>query len=136
MASASYDSTLRDNQSNRAGAIHNNAQGALNLRNVTISGNWSGIESGTGGVNRTGFAVLDNVTITGNEGTSDRAGGILTAAGATTATKNSIVAANLGNGGADDCAGATLTATPYVGADGTGAAGASRAIRFNVLKIE
>lgn len=113
-----YDSTLHGNQSNRAGAIHNNADGALNLRNVTISGNRADVDdpagaSGVGGIQQNGFAVLNNVTITGNEGTSDRAGGLYMQAGATTVLKNSIVAGNNGNGAADDCNGSLSGDSKY-----------------------
>ena len=113
-----YDSTLHGNQSNRAGAIQNNASGQLNLRNVTISGNRADVDdpagaSGVGGIQQNGFAVLNNVTITGNEGTSDRAGGIYMLAGATTVMKNSIVAGNIGNGGPDDCNGSLSGDSKY-----------------------
>ena len=76
-----YDSTLHGNQSNRAGAIQNNASGQLNLRNVTISGIRADVDDpagalGVGGIQQNGFSVLNNVTINGNEGTFNRAGGI------------------------------------------------------------
>lgn len=105
-----YDSTLVDNQSNRAGAIHNGATGQLNLRNVTVSRNRADVDdpggaSGTGGIHQAGFAVLNNVTVTGNEGTSDRAGGLYMTTGSTTVMRNSILAGNEANGGPDDCAG-------------------------------
>jgi hypothetical protein len=105
-----YDSTLHGNQSNRAGAIHNNAGASLNLRNVTVSGNRADVDdpsgaTGTGGLHNQGFAVLYNVTLTDNEGTADRAGGIHLPPGSTTVIKNSIIAGNLSSGGADDCNG-------------------------------
>lgn len=105
-----YDSTLEGNQSNRAGAVFNGGTGRMNLRNVSISGNRADVDdpggaSGTGGIQQLGFAVLYNVTITGNEGTPDRAGGLVTVPGATTVLKNSIVAGNISSGGADDCKG-------------------------------
>lgn len=105
-----YDSTLTANQSNRAGAIHNESTGQLNLRNVTISGNRADLDdiggaSGTGGIHNNGFLVLNNATITGNEGTADRAGGLYTTAGATTHMTNSIVAGNDAMGGSADCKG-------------------------------
>ncbi len=114
-----YDSTLSGNDSNRAGAIHNSGSGALNLRNVTISGNLAhSDEAGVGGIRQWGFAVLNNVTITNNEGIGtepgfDRGGGIYTLAGATTVMKNSIVAGNNGNGGPDDCIGALSGDSQY-----------------------
>lgn len=104
-----YDSTISGNESNRAGGIHNS--GEMNLRNVTVSGNYAhSDEAGVGGVRQWGFAVLNNVTITDNEGIGtdpafDRGGGLATSAAGTTVMKNSIVAANNGNGGPDDCVG-------------------------------
>lgn len=105
-----YDSTFVGNQSNRAGAIHNNPQGQMNLRNVTVSGNRADVDdpagaSGVGGIQQNGFAVLYNVTITNNEGTADRGGGLATLPGKITVLKNSILAGNHSNGGADDCLG-------------------------------
>lgn len=88
------DSLFVDNDGNRAGAIHNNTEGLLRLRNVTVSGNEARSDTGgTGGVHNNGFLVMNNVTITKNTG-FDRAGGILTTTGATTVMKNSIVADN------------------------------------------
>lgn len=109
-----YDSTLSGNQSNRAGAIHNQADGQLNLRNVTITGNRADVDdfsgaSGTGGIHQGAFAVLNNVTVTLNEGTPDRAGGLYMVRGATTVVRNSIIAGNIAPGGPADCAG-TLSA--------------------------
>ena len=115
-----YDSTLNGNQSNRAGAIQNNGTGKLNLRNVTISGNRADVDdpagaSGTGGIHQNGFAVLNNVTITGNTGTTDRAGGIMTIDGATTVLKNSIIAGNIIHGAIDGTSYATDCLGPLTG---------------------
>lgn len=104
-----YDSTIARNVANRAGGIRN--QGLLNLRNTTVSGNRAlSPEAGTGGLSQAAFAVLNNVTLTGNTGTgsstaSFQGGGLQTTTGATTVMKNSIVAGNDGGSGPDDCAG-------------------------------
>ena len=51
-----YDSTIANNDSNRAGGIRN--EGHMNLRNVTVSGNIAhSDEAGTGGISQNGFAV-------------------------------------------------------------------------------
>jgi hypothetical protein len=112
-----YDSTFTGNESNRTGAIRN--QGNMNLRNVTISGNYAhSPEAGVGGVSQVGFAVLNNVTITNNTGVGNnagsfRGGGIQTTASALTVMKNSIVAGNHGNGGPDDCDGPLTPDSKY-----------------------
>jgi hypothetical protein len=112
-----YDSTLSGNDSNRAGAIHN--QGNMNLRNVTVSGNTAhSPEAGVGGISQSNFAVLKNVTITNNRGVGNnpasfRGGGIQTHDGALTVMKNSIVAGNLGGGGPDDCVGELTPDSKY-----------------------
>jgi hypothetical protein len=104
-----YDSTIANNNSNRAGGIRNSGQ--MNLRNVTVSGNiaHSG-EAGTGGISQEGFAVLYNVTITNNTGVgnnagANRGGGIQIGNGKTTVVKNSIIAGNHGGVGPNDCVG-------------------------------
>ncbi len=52
-----YDSTIANNNSNRAGGVRN--EGQMNLRNVTVSGNSAhSPEAGTGGISQNGFAVL------------------------------------------------------------------------------
>lgn len=105
-----YDSLIARNRSNRAGGIYN--LGALNLRSTTISANTADSpEAGTGGVAQQGFAVLNNVTITGNTGrgsnpASFRGGGLDTGAGALTVVNNSIIAGNDGQLGPNDCSGA------------------------------
>jgi hypothetical protein len=109
-----HDSTISDNESNRAGGIHNS--GDMNLRNVTVTGNWAhsddlqGSGAGVGGIRQWGFAVLNNVTVTNNQGIGtdpayDQGGGIQTSASGTTVMKNSIVADNDGQGGPNDCVG-------------------------------
>jgi hypothetical protein len=104
-----YDSLIANNRANRAGGIRN--QGALNLRSTTISGNIADShEAGTGGISQNGFAFLNNVTITNNTGrftdpTSFFGGGIQTTSIGTSVVKNSIIAGNDGQGGANDCAG-------------------------------
>jgi hypothetical protein len=104
-----YDSLIARNLSNRAGGVYN--LGALNLRSTTISANAADSpEAGTGGVAQYGFAVLNNVTITGNTGrgtnpASFRGGGLSTGVGATSVVKNSIIAGNDGQLGPHDCAG-------------------------------
>jgi len=95
-----YDSTISQNQSNRAGGIHNSTSGILNLRNTTVSGN-TGVSNGssTGGLRQLGFAFLNNATITDNEGgrsgRSTGAGGIQITSEATTVVKNSVIADNV-----------------------------------------
>jgi CSLREA domain-containing protein len=104
-----YDSTIANNDSNRAGGIRN--EGNMNLRNVTVSGNIAhSDEAGTGGISQNGFAVLYNVTITNNTGVgnlagSSRGGGIQIVEGKTTVVKNSIIAGNHGGLGPNDCVG-------------------------------
>ena len=104
-----YDSTIANNDSNRAGGIRN--EGHMNLRNVTVSGNIAhSVEAGTGGISQNGFAVLYNVTITNNTGVgniagSSRGGGIQIVEGKTTVVKNSIIAGNHGGAGPNDCVG-------------------------------
>lgn len=104
-----YDSLVAANRSNRAGGIRND--GALNLRNVTVSGNVAfSPTAGTGGISQNGFAVLNNVTVTNNTGlftdpNSFFGGGIQTTASGTSVIKNSIIAQNDGQGGPNDCAG-------------------------------
>ncbi|GAA3946109.1 choice-of-anchor Q domain-containing protein [Allohahella marinimesophila] len=101
------NSLLVDNESNRAGALHNNSTGILNLYNVTISGN-RGLSPGrsAGGMLQNGFAVLRNVTITGNTGGEDAAsvgaGGLQTVEGKTTVMKNSLLAGNTKRVGSQD----------------------------------
>lgn len=108
-----YDSTIHGNEGNRGGGVMN--QGQINLRNVTISGNWvDSPVAGVGGMHQGGFAVLNNVTITNNQGIGNAAhswqgGGIQTATGATTVLRNSIVAGNDGTNGPHDCAGEAFT---------------------------
>lgn len=105
-----YDSLIANNRANRAGGIYN--LGALNLRSTTVSGNVAiSPSAGTGGVSQNGFAVLNNVTITGNVGqgrdtSSFLGGGLATSAGATSVVKNSIIANNDGQLGPNDCVGA------------------------------
>lgn len=105
-----YDSLIARNRSNRAGGVYN--LGALNLRSTTISGNVADSpQAGTGGVAQQNFAVLNNVTITGNTGigsnpSSFRGGGLDTGASAVSVVKNSIIAGNDGQLGPNDCAGA------------------------------
>ena len=68
-----YDSTIANNDSNRAGGVRN--EGQMNLRNTTVSGNFAhSPEAGTGGISQNGFAVLYNVTITNNTGVGNNAG--------------------------------------------------------------
>jgi CSLREA domain-containing protein len=104
-----YESTISNNQSNRAGGIRNS--GNMNLRNTTVSGNTAtSPQAGVGGIQNIEFAVLNNVTITDNTGVGNnigsfRGGGIQTTADATTVMKNSIVAGNDGGAGPDDCVG-------------------------------
>jgi hypothetical protein len=104
-----YDSTIANNDSNRAGGIRN--EGQMNLRSSTVSGNIAhSPEAGTGGISQNGFAVLNNVTVTNNTGVGDdpaaaRGGGINTIPGRTTVLKNSIIAGNHGGTGPDDCVG-------------------------------
>jgi hypothetical protein len=104
-----YDSTIANNNSNRAGGIRNSGQ--MNLRNVTVSGNLAhSPEAGTGGISQEGFAVLNNVTITNNTGVgnnagANRGGGIQIGNGKTTVVKNSIIAGNHGGVGPNDCVG-------------------------------
>ncbi len=107
-----YESTISNNQSNRAGAIHN--QGNLNLRSTTISGNAAVSPTiGTGGLANLNFAVLNNVTLTNNSTNSSsfdsgfRGGGLYSTDDATTVVKNSIIAENMAGGGfaPQDCAG-------------------------------
>jgi len=104
-----YDSTISNNDSNRAGGIRNS--GNMNLRNVTVSGNTvHSPDAGVGGISQNGFAVLNNVTVTNNAGQGNnvgsfRGGGIQTSPGELTVLKNSIVAGNHGAGGPDDCVG-------------------------------
>jgi hypothetical protein len=112
-----YDSTISGNESNRAGGVRNS--GNLNLRNVTVSGNWAhSPEAGVGGISQNGFAVLNNVTVTNNEGVGNnpgsfRGGGIQTSEGKLTVLKNSIVAANNGGAGPNDCVGALTGDSKY-----------------------
>jgi len=104
-----YDSTIANNNSNRAGGVRNSGQ--MNLRNVTVSGNIAhSPEAGVGGISQEGFAVLYNVTITnntgvGNDAGSFRGGGIQIGNGKTTVVKNSIIAGNHGGLGPNDCVG-------------------------------
>jgi hypothetical protein len=104
-----YESTISNNQANRAGGIRNS--GDMNLRNTTVSGNMANSpEAGVGGISQIDFAVLNNVTITNNIGVGNnvasfRGGGIQTSEGATTVMKNSIVAGNDGGTGPNDCVG-------------------------------
>lgn len=103
-----YDSTIANNDSNRAGGIANTGQ--MNLRNTTVSGNLAhSPEAGTGGIHNEGFAVLNNVTITNNTGVGNKGtfigGGIQTQNGKTTVLKNSIIAGNHGGTGPNDCVG-------------------------------
>lgn len=104
-----YDTLIARNLSNRAGGVYN--LGALNLRSTTISANIADSpEAGTGGVAQYGFAVLNNVTITGNTGhgtnrASFRGGGLSTGTGNVSVVKNSIIAGNDGGLGPHDCAG-------------------------------
>ena len=104
-----YDSTIHGNQGNRAGGVLNNGQ--MNLRNVTVSGNHADSPvAGVGGIFQGSFAVLNNVTVTNNEGRdggpgSWRGGGLQIGNGATTVLKNSIVAGNNGQNGPHDCVG-------------------------------
>lgn len=90
------DSLMHDNTSNRAGALHNNTTGSLNLYNVTVSGNLGRSDSrSVGGIMQNGFAVLRNSTVTDNEGgAAPGAGGIQTTEGSITVAKNSIFADN------------------------------------------
>ncbi len=112
-----YDSTISNNQSNRAGGIRNS--GNMNLRNTTVSGNMAtSPEAGVGGISQIQFAVLINVTITNNQGVGNnvgsfRGGGIQTSEGATTVMKNSIVAGNDGGIGPNDCVGSLTGDSKY-----------------------
>jgi CSLREA domain-containing protein len=112
-----YDSTISNNESNRAGGIRNS--GNMRLYNVTVSGNWShSRDAGTGGISQNGFAILNNLTVTNNTGVGTdsnfaRGGGIQTISGRTTVMKNSIVAGNDGSGGPDDCEGALSGDSKY-----------------------
>ncbi len=112
-----YDSTISNNDSNRAGGIRNS--GNLNLRNVTVSGNTvHSPNAGVGGISQNGFAVLNNVTVTNNTGSGNsagsfRGGGIQTSSGKTTVMKNSIVAGNHGGGGPKDCVGQLTPDSKY-----------------------
>lgn len=104
-----YESEITDNHSNRVGGIRNS--GNLNLRNVTVSGNYvHSPDAGVGGISQIGFAVLNNVTVTDNTGSGNnagsfRGGGIQITEGATTVIKNSVIAGNDGATGPDDCIG-------------------------------
>ncbi len=104
-----YDSTIANNESNRAGGIYN--EGNMVLRNVTVSTNTAtSPQAGTGGISQNGFAVLFNVTVTNNQGIGTDAasflgGGIQTFDGKTTVIKNSIIAGNDGGNGSNDCDG-------------------------------
>ena len=104
-----YDSTIANNNSNRAGGIRN--EGQMNLRSSTVSGNVAhSPDAGTGGISQNGFAVLNNVTVKNNTGVGNnpggaRGGGIDMVAGQTTVLKNSIIAGNHGGTGPDDCVG-------------------------------
>jgi hypothetical protein len=112
-----HESTISNNQSNRAGGIRNS--GNMNLRNTTVSGNMATSPgAGVGGISQVNFAVLNNVTITDNTGVGNnagsfRGGGIQTSAGATTVMKNSIVAGNDGGTGPDDCDGSLSGDSKY-----------------------
>lgn len=112
-----YESTISNNQSNRAGGIRNS--GNMNLRNTTVSGNTAtSPQAGVGGISQIEFAVLNNVTITDNTGVGNnagsfRGGGIQTSEGATTVMKNSIVAGNDGGSGPDDCVGSLSGDSKY-----------------------
>jgi CSLREA domain-containing protein len=112
-----YESEITDNHSNRAGGIRNS--GNLNLRNVTVSGNYvHSPDAGVGGISQNGFAVLNNVTVTENTGAGNspgsfRGGGIQTTAGETTVMKNSVVAGNDGGIGPDDCVGSLTADSKY-----------------------
>lgn len=90
------DSLFTDNNSNRAGALHNSDTGSLNLYNVTVSGNLGRSDTrSVGGMLQNGFAVLRNVTFTDNEGGAETGGGGLqTTSDSTTVSKNSIFADN------------------------------------------
>jgi hypothetical protein len=104
-----YDSAILSNQGNRGGGIMNSGQ--MNLRNVTVSGNWADSPvAGVGGIWQGNFAVLNNVTITENTGIGNapgswQGGGIQISDGATTVLKNSIIAGNNGTNGPHDCVG-------------------------------
>lgn len=103
------DTTVANNQSNRAGGIRND--GVLQLRNTTVSGNVAtSREAGTGGLAQADFAFLNNVTIVGNTGVGNDpatslGGGLMTTGNATTVVKNSIIAGNDGGLGPNDCFG-------------------------------
>lgn len=97
-----YDSTIANNESNRAGGIENSDSGILVLKNTTVSGNLANSDSaGTGGIRTDGFANLNNVTVTNNTGFA-QGGGVKTWPSKNTVIKNSIIADNHDGGGADD----------------------------------
>jgi len=89
-------SLFHDNESNRAGALHNSADAELNLFNVTMSGNHGRSDSrSVGGMLNLGFAVLRNTTVAYNEGGGETgAGGLQMTSDATTVAKNSLFAEN------------------------------------------
>lgn len=90
------DSTIADSVAYRGGGIYNNS--ALELLNVTISGN-EAVENGGGIYSDTSETVsMKHVTVTGNEA-GGAASGIYGVGGSTTILR-SIVA---GNEGTDDC---------------------------------
>ena len=117
-------SLFANNDSNRAGALHNSPDTILNLYNVTMSGNTAHSPTrGTGGIHQNGFAVLRNVTITNNVGRQSSgniaAGGISTVAGRITVLKNTLIANNtkiINSGGSpvpSDCTGAVSSDSRY-----------------------
>ena len=102
-------STVRDNASNRTGAIHN--QGTIRIYNSTISGNRARSPSrGTGALANDGTATLNNVTIFNNEansaGDSQSTGGFSATTGSTSQISNTIIAGNRLGTSNHDCIGA------------------------------
>lgn len=116
-----FESTIANNESNRAGGIRND--GTIYLRNTTVSGNRATSPgAGTGGIVQNGIAHLNNVTITNNTGVGNdpignRGGGILIVQGQTTVLTNSIIAGNHGgtgpNAGPNDCDGSLSPDSKY-----------------------
>ena len=112
-------SLFHDNESNRAGALHNGGSGSLNLFDVTMSGN-RGRSNGrsVGGMLNLGFAVLRNVTLSDNEGGGETgAGGLQMTDSSTTVLKNTLLANNVRRAGAvsvgSDCKGTLSTDSRY-----------------------
>jgi hypothetical protein len=97
-----YDSAVTGNDADGdsgsgAGAIANG--GTLLLQNVTVSGN----QGAAGALHSSGNATLENATIARNHATGD--GGGLSGSAASFTLRNTIVALNTAAGSGPDCAG-------------------------------